>query len=71
LSTLHTLDRGGDTRLEWTSPTERAEAEETFRRLHDEKKYRAVAIKNGEREIIHRFDPDADRIVLSPQTVGG
>jgi len=71
MSTLHTLDGTGDTRLEWDSPAERTEAEATFRRLHDEKKYRAVAVKNGEREVIHQFDPDADTIILSPQLVGG
>ena len=71
MTTVHTLDSSGDTRLEWDDTDERADAEATFRRLHDEKKYRAYAIKDGERTIVHRFDPDADAIILSPQLVGG
>lgn len=68
---MHTLDTGGDTRLEWNTPAERTHAEETFRRLHNDKKYRATMVKGGERTIIHKFDPSADAIVLAPQSIGG
>lgn len=72
--TLHRIDATGDTRLTWQSSSgaEVDAARAMFDTLHS-KGYRAHAVKPGGEpgEIIHRFDPSAESIVMVPQTVGG
>lgn len=74
MSTLEAMDRTGDTKIEWDHdvPDEVDAARATFDRLKD-KRYRAYRedADGRNREIIHRFAPDADRIIMAPQTVGG
>lgn len=74
VGTLSKLDDTGDTELKWDSSVdaEVATARDTFDRLVGENKYRAYKVDpDGEKEIIHSFDPAAEHIVLAPQTVGG
>lgn len=74
-STLQYADGTGDTRLEWNKdvPAEVDAARETFARLHGENKYLAYKTRrDGSRgEVIRSFDPNAERIVMVPQTQGG
>jgi hypothetical protein len=72
--TLHVLDQTGDTRTIWNTENQ-AEvdaAKETFKRLK-KKGYLAYTVdESGERgEVITEFDPEAGRIIMAPQLVGG
>ena len=72
-SLLAAGDATGDSRIEWSkdNPTEVEAAREMFARLKA-KAYRAYKIVKGDqREIIHSFDPAAEKIIMMPQTVGG
>jgi hypothetical protein len=72
---LHTLDRSGDTRVMWDKGI-KAEVD-SARRTFDEltaKGYIAFRAegKNGEKGTqIRKFDPDAERIIMVKQIVGG
>lgn len=72
---LHVMDRSGDTRLMWDkgNDDEVSAARETFRKLK-EKGFLAYRVhgKKGEKgDVIREFDPAAERIIMSPQLVGG
>lgn len=71
---LIVLDHTGDTKIVWDSdrPVEVEEARATFDRLR-KKGYMAYKVdKKGEKgEVIREFDPDAEKLILAPQTVGG
>lgn len=74
-STLEITDHTGDTKIEWNKNVE-AEVEaarETFSRMKENHKYLAYKCRrDGSRgEVIRAFDPDAERIVMVPQTQGG
>lgn len=72
---MSTLDRTGDTRLMWDrkNKTEVNAARRTFRDLLKDgyMAYRAVGKKGEQGEQIREFDPDAERIILVKQLVGG
>jgi hypothetical protein len=74
VSTLSVLDHTGDTRIEWDADNhhEVAAAREMFAKMK-EKGYLAYRLDASGRqgEVIRSFDPDAERIVMSPQPVGG
>ena len=72
---LAIMDHTGDTKLLWDSANkdEVDNARETFNRL-TKKGYLAYAVKgkNGDRgEQVKSFDPEAERIILTPPLVGG
>lgn len=73
-STLSILDRGGDTRIEWDAdnPIEVAAAKAAFKVAKD-KGYLAYRTTEGggRGEVIQRFDPAAERIIMSPALQGG
>ena len=75
------LNNSGDARIMWdrNNPDEVRAAREAFESLTKPKSkggrghvaYKAEG-KNGERgEVIRKFDPEAERIILVPQIVGG
>lgn len=69
------MGQDGDTKIIWdkTKPDEVENARESFNRLRS-KKYIAFRVegKNGDKgEQITEFDPNAERIILSPPLVGG
>jgi hypothetical protein len=73
---MATLDRTGDTKVIWDKDNEDEveAARATFDRLTKDKKYTAFHVtgkdgKKGER--MRAFDPEAERIILVPQMVGG
>ena len=73
-STLHVMDKTGDTRIEW-DPSNKDEVK-IARKAFDEAKakkmllYKTDAHGNaGER--IREFDPSAERIIATRQLVGG
>lgn len=72
--TLHVLDTTGDTRTMWdpTRPTEVEEARKQFQRMQ-KKGYLAHTVRDdGEPgEVIREFDPQAGKIIMRPQLVGG
>ncbi len=73
-STLIVLDHTGDTRLMWdkkAKPEVKA-AKEMFDAMK-EKGYLAYTVnKDGSPgEVINEFDPKAEKIIMSPQLVGG
>ena len=73
-SVMHTLDRTGDIRTEWdpSKPEEVEMARKAFKAAKDKKMliYRTRA--DGSRaEQMREFDPTAERIIATPQTVGG
>lgn len=70
------LNETGDTRVIWDSENEDEveAARATFERLTKDRKFAAFAVKGkggAQGERIHTFDPEAERIILVPQTVGG
>ena len=72
---LHVMDHTGDTRLMWDkgNDDEVSTAREMFRKLKA-KGFLAYTVrgKKGEKgEVLREFDPSAERIIMSPQLVGG
>jgi hypothetical protein len=70
------LNETGDTKVIWdkNNPDEVEAARATFDRLTKDRKFIAFSVKgkNGDKdERIRTFDPDAERIILVPQNVGG
>lgn len=75
MSTLHVLDSGGDTRIMWNRDNrdEVAAAKQHFRDLRA-KHYLAFKAegREGTRGTqINDFDPDLERIIMVPRSVGG
>lgn len=68
------LDQTGDTKIIWDpeKAEEVAHARETFDKLR-KKGYAAYSVnKKGDKgEVIREFDPDAEKMILAPQMVGG
>ena len=73
-STLHVLDRTGDTKVMWSpdSPDEVAAAKATFDSLKA-KGYLAYTVDDdgSKGEVIQKFAKTAGRIIMAPQLVGG
>lgn len=71
---IRVMDHTGDTKIIWDSekPAEVEAARKTFDELTG-KKYKAYSVKkDGEQgEIITKFDPNAEKIILAPQMRGG
>ena len=74
MSVMNVLDRTGDTRIEW-NPAVPAEVSMAKKAFDEAKKKQYLTYKldaNGNQgELIREFDPRAERIVATPQTVGG
>lgn len=73
-STLFIQDKTGDTRIEWNkdNPTEVELARKNFDE-HKAKRYLAYKTRSdgSKGTLLRDFDPEAERIVMSPQLVGG
>lgn len=73
-SCLYALDHTGDSRFMWSkdNPDEVEAAKKTFKRLLD-KGYDAFKVRadGSKGEKISSFDPDAEKIIMSPRLVGG
>jgi hypothetical protein len=73
-SELVILDHTGDTKIMWSADNrdEVAAARATFDTLRG-KGYLAYKVdRKGEKaEVIRAFDPEAEKVILAPQTVGG
>lgn len=71
---LCVMDKTGDTKTIWdkSNPDEVAVARETFDKLK-KKMYIAYSVgKDGEKgKVINEFDPDAEKLIMSPPLVGG
>jgi len=72
---MHELDKTGDTRVMWDRGN-KDEVEAARRQFTDLKKkgfiaYRAEGKEGTRGEVIRDFDPDAERIILVKQLVGG
>jgi hypothetical protein len=68
------LDRTGDTKLVWDSAQE--DEIDAARKMFDDLKkkgYAAFSVKkNGDKgEVIKKFDPEAEKIIMAPALVGG
>ncbi len=73
-SSLHVLDHTGDSRIEWDPnvPADVELARKAFDAAKDKKMLIYKTRRDGSRgEQIKEFDPRAERIVATPQTVGG
>lgn len=74
MSVMNVLDRTGDTRIEWDPrvPEEVSMARKAFDEAKA-KKYLTYRLDShgNQGELIREFDPHAERIVATPQTVGG
>ena len=75
MSTMHVLDSGGDTKIMWDRDNrdEVNSAREHFKEL---RKKQYLAFKAEGREgtrgsQITEFDPDLERIIMVPRSVGG
>jgi len=72
--TLCILDESGDSRIQWdrNDPAQVAAARARFDELKA-KRYLAYKVdaSGGQGEVLHAFDPDAERIILHSQMVGG
>lgn len=73
-STLYIQNETGDTRIEWDKDNE-AETEiarKAFQALKDKRYLTYKTRADGSRgELLREWDPTAERIVASPQLVGG
>lgn len=74
MSELQVLDQTGDTRLLWNMKN--ADEVAAARKKFDEFKAKGylsykVNRKGTEGEIINDFDPEEERIILSPPPIGG
>lgn len=71
---LSVLDRTGDTKIMWDSAQD-AEVDAARATFDDLKKkgYLAYSVnKKGDKgEVMKKFDPDAERIIMAPAMVGG
>lgn len=71
---LRVMGMQGDTKIIWDSevPAEVEAAKKTFDELRA-KHYSAYAVKkSGDKgNVIDKFDPDAEKIILAPQMSGG
>ena len=73
-STLHVLDHSGDTRIEWdpSNPDEVEMARRAFKTAQDKKMLIYKTRADGSKaEQLREFDPRAERIIATRQTVGG
>jgi hypothetical protein len=72
---LNVIDRTGDTKLEWDSekPAEVKAAREMFDALKGKGylAYKMIGDQGYKGELIKKFDPEAERIVLAPPVAGG
>ena len=74
MSEIHVLDRTGDTTTSWDPrrPDEVALAREAFDAAKAKKMLIYKANTDGTKgELLREFDPNAEKIVCSPQNVGG
>ena len=73
-SELCVMDQTGDTKTIWdkNNPEEVEVARATFDKLK-KKKYVAYSVgKDGEKgKVITEFDPDAEKLIMSPPLAGG
>lgn len=71
---MRVMDTTGDTKVIWDSgkADEVSAAKKTFDDLK-KKGYMAYSVKKGgdKGELLHDFDPDAEKIILAPRMVGG
>ena len=71
---LAVIDETGDTKYIWNkdNPTEIKEAEKTFNRFK-KKNYIAYSVdkKGNKGEIMHTFNPKAEKVILAPPMAGG
>ena len=73
-STLHVMDHTGDTRTEWDKdrPDEVELARKAFQAAKDKKMLIYRTKRDGTKgELMREFDPAAEVIIATPQTVGG
>jgi hypothetical protein len=71
---MRIIDQTGDTKLIWDSQNkdEVENARETFNRLRGKGHIAYSVKKNGNQgKVITEFDPDAEKIILTPRMVGG
>lgn len=72
---MHELDKTGDTRVMWDrgNPDEVAAARAQFEALTGKgyMAYKAEGKDGHQGEVIRKFDPKAERIILVRQLVGG
>lgn len=68
------LDQTGDTKMIWDAekPDEVAHARDTFEKFK-KKGYAAYRVnkKGDQGEVLREFDPEAEKMILAPQMVGG
>ena len=68
------MDLTGDTKVIWdmSKKAEVKHAEKTFDKMK-KKGYLAYSVrKNGDKgEVMHTFDPKAEKIIMAPRVVGG
>jgi hypothetical protein len=71
---LCVLDESGDNRIQWDryNPEQVAAAKARFDELKS-KRYLAYRVSRGgwQGEVIDKFDPNAERIIMNAQMVGG
>lgn len=74
MPTLHVMDRTGDTRIEW-NPSSSDEVAMARKAFDEAKRKRYLTYKVGadgtRGELLREFDATAERIICTPQTVGG
>lgn len=72
---LRELNHTGDTKTIWNpeNPDEVQAAKDTWNRLVRDKKYLAYKVddEGGKGEQVRAFNPQAGRLILTPQLVGG
>lgn len=73
-STLHVLDQSGDMKVMWSAdnPDEVDQAKKTFDKMKKKGHLAYTVNEAGKKgDVIQEFDKTAERIIMSPQLVGG
>lgn len=72
MAELIVMDRTGDSRTAFTAD-DSASVDAAMTRFAEMvgKGYTAVGEVNGQKAVIRAFDPDAEKIILYPQYIGG
>ena len=74
IGTMHELNKSGDTKIVWDSENRKeiAAARKTYNDLKKQG-FTAYSVKDSgkRKEIVHTFDPYAEKIILVPPMAGG
>lgn len=73
MGTMRQMDKSGDTKIQWTLGNK--DEEDNARRSFDDLRAKGFlayeVVANGKGEVVKKFDPKAEKIILAPRMAGG